>query len=96
MKKNTFLDFKLFNIACWLTILFAYIIPVREKNDIVNVYGFPFSFFSVYVKNVEGNSLLTSSLFNIGNFIFNVFIIYVLIYLFKKIILIVSNKSKLT
>lgn len=94
MKKNTFLDFRLFNIACWLTILFAYILPVREKNDIVNVYGFPFSFFSVYVKNVEGNSLLTSSLFNIGNFIFNVLIIYCLMYLFKKIILIFSDKLR--
>lgn len=45
MKKTTFLDFKLFNIACFLTIFFAYILPVREKSDIANVYGFPFSFF---------------------------------------------------
>lgn len=86
MKKKYFFNLKLFNIACWLTILFAYILPVREKNDIVNVYGYPFSFFSVYVKNVEGNSLLTSSSFSIGNFICNVLIIYGIVYFLNKLI----------
>ena len=81
MKKTNFLDFKLFNIECWLTIIFVYILSVIENSYIINVYSFQFSFFSVYVKNVDGNSFLTSSLFNIRNFICNVLMIYGVIYL---------------
>lgn len=77
---------KLFNRACWITLLIAYIFPAREYTDSMSLYGYPFGFLIVYPQEIINNSLFNSCLFEIGKWIVDAFIIYVILYYLDKLI----------
>jgi hypothetical protein len=91
-----------FKLSILIIIFISFIVPanIRQNETIIEYnFGFPCEYWSIYQGN-KGNSQLFSNLFN-GNkgmninilgFFANVFIIYALLVLIKKIYMKVNEK----
>ncbi|KOR24822.1 hypothetical protein ACFLKB_07930 [Clostridium sp. FAM 1755] len=99
MRRIQTLEFKL---SLLMLIIISFIIPANmSENGVIIEYkfGFPFKYLSIYQEN-KGDYLLLPNLFegnkgmniNILGFFLNVFIIYAVLVLIKKIYMIVNEK----
>lgn len=76
-------NWKLFNIALWVEIFLAYILPFKVVNNFEFKVGFPISFISVYDTSLNHNPMMSMN-FNPVALLINVLIIYFLILVFNK------------
>lgn len=71
-------DWRPFNIAVWVEIILAYIMPFRKINEIEAQVGYPIPFISVYDSSLGVNPMMSMNL-NPLKFLINVIIIYYII-----------------
>ncbi|MDB2156286.1 hypothetical protein [Clostridium butyricum] len=91
-----------FKLSVLIFFIISFIIPANiSENGTIKVYnfGFPFDYWSIYQRN-EGSSLLFNNIFNgnegmyiniLGLFL-NLFIIYTILILLKKIYIYIKNQ----
>ncbi len=75
MKK---IDWKRFNLACWLEIILSYFLPFKVTDAFQYQIGFPSPFLSVYATQ-PGTSPFTSMHLNPLGFLFDAIVIYLVI-----------------
>ena len=81
MKK---INWKVFNIALWIELFLAYILPFRVINNFEFKVGFPISFISVYDTKISHNPMMSMYL-NPVALLIDVVIIYFVILGVKNI-----------
>lgn len=82
-------NFKVLNLAAWITLVSAYVFPLSAGDGAIRYSGFPFAFLKVY-DSIGGKNLLGSFHISAGALIMDVFAIYALILCALKI----SDKIK--
>lgn len=78
------MNLKILNIAFWIEIILAYVLPFKAFDNFRYEVGFPISFITVYDKKIGINPLMSMSL-NPLVLVVNIFIIYVAITVCIKI-----------
>lgn len=76
MKK---INWKILNLAFWIEIILAYLLPFKVVDGFQYKVGFPITFIAVYEKSLAVNPFM-SMLFNPGGLVLNAFIIYFIIF----------------
>ncbi len=90
------LNRKVLNWSIMITLLIAYITPGRSTDGFAFNYGYPFGFFTMYNTEINvGGTILDSTLFNIGGFVLNILLMYLMFHILNKFINKKSEKENI-
>lgn len=72
-------NMKYVNIATWITLITAYILPYRTTDGFETTFGYPLAFFTIY-DTPKIKTIISSTTLQLGTFLINVLIFYFIIY----------------
>lgn len=78
------IDLKLLNLAAWITLLLAYVLPFKYVDGFETQIGIPFSFISIHDVAL-GSSPLNSMGVSIGHLGLNIIVIYFVLHWVNKL-----------
>lgn len=78
------IDLRLLNLSAWITLLLAYVMPLKHVEGFEFQAGFPFHFMSIYKDRLE-NNIFKSININLGDLIIDIALIYIVLLLIKKL-----------
>ena len=78
------LNKKIFNLSAWIVIVSTYVLPSHNYGEFKTLFGYPLAYLTIY-DNALSRTLLSSFNLNIGILLLDIFIIYFIISVVKKL-----------
>ena len=75
---------KIFNLSAWIVIVSTYVLPSHNYGEFETIFGYPLGYLTIY-DNALSRTLLSSFNLNIGILLLDIFIIYFIISVVKKL-----------